>query len=202
MPITIHYSEIKKHIIGKNHFWGYSTIFISLILGSLIYISGNIISFSRGPIFTLLIFCLLVLSTYYILINLCRCRRFYKLYNSFFKQSNAQFCKIVVEKEGYQMKVPTRSYNVTIHPCPKLTNAVYFETDDYFLLFFTIQSLGFLQQVLRPFIFIKNNKEFYIKDTNVNIIRNFETIETEENRTIIFPNNYGITKVIILRNTK
>jgi len=199
----MNYPEIKKHIIGKKYFWNYSTkVFMFLILCCLIYINKNNISlsqdfFSQDFITTLLIFWILILSIYCMLINLYRCRSFYKFYNFSFKQYNAQFYRIIIEKENYKMTVPTRSFSTTIRPSPKQTNAVYVETDDFLLLFFSIQYFGLVRQVLKPFIFVKNNKEFDVKSTNVNVIRDFETIETEENRTLIFPNNYGITKVII-----
>ena len=197
----MNYSEIKRHIIGKKYFWSYSTrILIFLILGYLIYINRNSIFLAEkiisiGSISILLFFCLSTLSVYYMLMNLYRCQNFYKSYKNHLKHST-HFCKIVIEMEDYKMHVPMRS--ATIRPFPKSTNAVYLETDDDFLLFFSINFFG-VQQVLKPFIFIKNSKEFYVKGANKNVIRDFETIETEENRAIIFSNNYGISKVIIPR---
>jgi hypothetical protein len=51
--------------------------------------------------------------------------------------------------------------------------------------------------VLKPFIFIKGNKEISIKNNNVNIIRNFEIVDTEQGRMVIFPNKHGIKKMMI-----
>jgi hypothetical protein len=96
------------------------------------------------------------------------------------------------------MYVPNGT-SAVIRPSPKLINAIYLETDDFLLLFFSIGFWGIFQEVLNPFIFIKTSSEFYIKGKKVNIIRDFEIIETEQNKTIIFPNKYEIKKVIIPR---
>jgi hypothetical protein len=101
----------------------------------------------------------------------------------------------MVEKEDYQMKVVGRETKVRSRL--KLTNVVYFETDEFLLLFFSKQYLGLFQQILKPFVFLKTNKAFNIKDKNVNIIRDFKTVETEQSKTIVFPNRYDIKKVII-----
>ena len=196
----MYYSEIKRHIIDKKYYWSYCIIIIiSLVFGSLACINKVDFSFfySRGAIFTLLIFGLSILAIGCIWINLHRCRSFYKFYNIFLKGHNAQFNKIVIEKEDYKMQVSNNSYNATIRPAPKTTNVVYLETDDLLLLFFSIQYMGIFQRILKPFIFIKTDKDFFIKDKNINIIRNFEIVETEQSRTIIFSNKYGIKKVII-----
>jgi len=95
------------------------------------------------------------------------------------------------------MQAPYKSYNATITPFPKLTNAICIEEEDFFLLFFSIQYLGILQLVLKPLIFIKTEKEFCINDKNVKLIRDFEVVKTTENRTIVFPNKDGIKKVVI-----
>lgn len=198
----MNYSEIKKHVIGKSYFLNYSTrIFIFLILCYLIYIYKNIIfvlqvAIPGRLILTLLFLWMSTMSLYYVMINLHRCRNFYKFYINNLKEYDVHFCKIVVEKEDYKMHVPNGT-SATIHPSPKSMNAVYLETDDYFLLFFAISYFGLFQEVLKPFIFVKTAKEFYTEDKKVKVIRDFKTIETEENRTLIFPNNYGITKVII-----
>jgi hypothetical protein len=107
-----------------------------------------------------------------------------------------QLCEITVEKESYTMKVVNQSYDAKIHPMPKQTNAVYSETDDFILIFLSIQHFGIFQEVLKPFIFFKTDKVFFLNDKNVNVIRDFETFETEQGRNIIFSNRYGIKKVI------
>jgi hypothetical protein len=194
------YSEIKNHVINKSIFWAYGVIiFISLIIGYLACINkGEIVfSYSRGNIFTLLIFYLSIMAICCILINLYRCQNFYKVYNDFLKEYDAQFNKIIIEKEAYNMPVPYKSYNATIHPSPKQTNTVFIETDDFLLLFFSIQYFGLFQLVLKPFVFIKTDKKINLKYKNMKIIRDFKTVKTEENRMIIFPNKYGIKKVII-----
>jgi len=95
------------------------------------------------------------------------------------------------------MTVPNKLYDVEIKSLPKLTNAVYFETDDFLLLFFSIQNFVIFQQVLKPYIFAKSKNELNIKDKNVNVIRDFETVETEQGKTIIFSNKHGIKKLVI-----
>jgi hypothetical protein len=199
----MHYSDIKRQIINKNFLWGYSIIiFISLIFGCLIYVNKSSISLNndfyvRTILLIISFLCLSVLSICYGLANLYRCQSFYKFYKNHLKEHNTHFRKIVIEKENYKMPMPNTPRNVTIRPAPKSTNAVYLETEEFLLLFFSIRYLGLVRQVLKPFIFIKNNKEFYAKGANINIIRDFETIETGENRILIFPNSYGITKIII-----
>jgi hypothetical protein len=94
------------------------------------------------------------------------------------------------------MPVLYKSYDATIRPSLKSTNAVFIDNADFFLFFFSIQYLGVLQLVLKPLIFIKTKQEFYITAKNINLIRQFEIFETEENRTIVFPNKNGIKKVI------
>ena len=42
--------------------------------------------------------------------------------------------------------------------------AVYLKTDDFLLLFFSIQYVGLFQQVFKPYIFVEPDKMFYIKD--------------------------------------
>ena len=200
--MIMQYSDIKMHIINKKYLWGYSIMaFISLIFACLIYINKSSISLVnaflfRSIIILLLIFCLSALSICYMLVNLYRCRSFYKFYKNCLKEHNIRFHKVVIQMEDYKMHMPNGT-SATIRPSPKSTNAVYLETDDYFLLFFSIRYFGLVRQVLKPFIFIKNDKEFDLKGAKVSIIRDFETIETEENRILIFSNNYEITKVII-----
>jgi hypothetical protein len=95
------------------------------------------------------------------------------------------------------MQAPYKSYNAKITPFPKSMNAIYIKENDFFLLFFSIRYLGFLQLVLKPRIFIKTDKELFIKDKNVKLIRDFDIVETTENRTIVFPNKDGIKKIMI-----
>ena len=185
----MHHSEIINHIISKRYYLYYGIIiFISLLL--------ILLSF-YGTILALLMFWLSIMSIGCILINIYRCRRFLKFYNNYFKEYDAQFNRILIEKETYKVQVPYRSYNATIQPFPKPTNVVCIETDDFLLIFFSIQYSGILQLVLKPFMFMKTDKEFCIKDKCVNLIQNFEITETDENRTIIFPNKDGIKKIII-----
>jgi hypothetical protein len=108
-----------------------------------------------------------------------------------------QLCRITVEKEGYTMKGVNQSHDAKIHPMPKQTNVIYSETDDFILIFFSIQHFGIFQEVLKPLIFLKTDKVFFLNDKNVKVIRNFETFDTEQGRNIIFSNRYGIKKVII-----
>ena len=185
----MHYSEIKKHIINKKYYWGYSIIiFISLVL---VYFSFY------GSTLALLIIWSSIIAASYMLINIYRCRNFNKFYEISLKENSVQFTKILIEKEDYKLRIPYQSYNATIHPLPKPTNVVYIETDDFLLLFFSLQYWGIFQQVLKPFIFAKTDKKYYVKDKSVTVIRNFKMDKTEQGRAIIFPNNHGIKKVII-----
>jgi hypothetical protein len=135
------------------------------------------------------------------LTNVYRCWHFYKLYENYLNEQTAQLCKITVEKKGYKMKVPINSNDAEIHSMPKLTNAICIESNEYSLFFFSINYLGIFQEVLNPFILVKTNEEFYIKDKNVMVVKDFETIETVQNRIINFPKNrYQIVKVIIPRS--
>jgi len=182
------YSEIKKHIINKRYYWNYIIIIlISLILAA----------FSFYSTFALLFFLISIISIGCIMINLYRCRSFYKLYHNLLKEYDVLFIKIEIHKEDYKMQVPYKSYNAKISPFPKSTNAIYIEENEFIMLFFSMPYLGVLQLVLKPIIFIKTDKELSIKDTNINIIQHYETFETEQGRIIIFPNKNGIKKIII-----
>ena len=186
----MHYSEIRNHIITKNYYWYYCIIIvISLVLA--------LFSF-YGSVLALLIFWLSIMSIGCILMNYYRCRRFFKFYNNFLKDYNVLFDRALIEKESYRMSVPYKSYDATIQSSPKSTNVVYLETDVFLLLFFSIRYLGIFQLVLKPFIFLKPQKEFHTIDKSVTIIRDFKIIETEEDRTIIFPNKDGIKRIILL----
>ena len=185
----MYYSEIKRHIIGKRYFWSYYIIiFTSLVLVSLSFYT-NILS--------LLIFWLSIMSLVCIMLNFYRCRKFYNFYNLFYKENKIHFYKIVIVKEKYKMQVPNNTYYATIHPSPKSTNAACIETEDLLLIFFSIQYFGIFQLVLKPFVFIKSDKAIDIKDKNVNIIQNFEIVDTEQGRMVIFPNKHGIKKMMI-----
>lgn len=185
----MHHSEVRNHIINKNYYWVYYiTIFASFIL-ILFSFYGNILS--------LLLFWPSIMFIASMLINHYRCRSFCKLYNNYFNYCNGKFEKVLVEEKSYKMSVPYKSYNATIQPPPRATNVVYFETDDFLLLFFSMQHLEIYQLVTRPFIFVKPCKEFEMNIKHVNIIRNFKIAEDQEYRTIIFPNKYGIKKIMI-----
>jgi len=95
------------------------------------------------------------------------------------------------------MAVPYKSYDATVQPFPKQTNAICIETDDFLLLFLSIKYYGLFQLVLKPFIFIKTNKEFHLKDKSANFIRDFKMTEVEQNRVITFPNKDGIKRLMI-----
>jgi len=51
--------------------------------------------------------------------------------------------------------------------------------------------------VLKPFIFIKTDKDFYMKGKNANVIQDFKMVETERGRAVIFHNKHGIKRLII-----
>jgi len=199
----MHYSDIRRHIINKKYLWGNSMmIFISLGLGYLMYIDNITIYlnnfFSRGTPLILLILGLPILSARCILINWYRCRNFYKFYKDYLKEYSMHFYKIAVEKEAFKVG-GTYSFNdATIHPSSKSINAVYLETDNYLLLFFSVSFWGMFQEVLNPFIFVKPGKEFYTKYKNVKIIREFKMSQVKQNIVIDISNNKnGIKKILI-----
>ena len=193
------YSEIKRHIINKKYYWNYSICIItSLLLGYLCFDNLNISLLSfRDIIFWLSIFWLLTMSIGCIGLNLYRCRSFYKFYHNSLKEYNVQFIKIVIQNEDYKMQAFYQSKDATIRPFPKPANAIYIEENDFIMFFFSMHYVSLFQLVLKPIIFIKTEKELFIKDKNVNFIKKFDIIETEQNKTIIFPNKNGIKKLII-----
>jgi len=185
------YPEIRNHIIDKKYFWCYSIIFLlSFLLVFLLCLhkASISISFSRGNINALLILWLSLISIGSLLNNYYRCWSFYQFYNNSLQGYNAQFNKILIEKESYKMQVPSKSYNAIVQPFPKSANAVFLETDDLILLFFSIRYIEIIQFVPKPLIFIKPNKEYCISDKSVNLIRDFKIVETKEDKTIIFSN--------------
>ena len=185
----MNYSEIINYVISRRYFLYYSI---------LIFMSVVLVLFSfYGSIFSLLIFWLSIMSISCILINMYRCRSFLKFCNNYLKAHNAQFIRIIIEQEASKMPVPYKSYDATIQPFPKLANAVSLETDDLLLLFFSIRYIGIFQLVLKPFIFLKTDKDLYFKDKNTNIIQYFEIVEAERGRAFIFPNKHGIRKIIV-----
>jgi len=195
----MYYSEINRHIINKKYFWNYSiSIVTSLVLGYLYFDSINIsVAFFRNMLFLVSIFWLLTVPIGCILTNIYRCQTFLKFYNNFLRGYDVQFFKIAIEKEDYKMQVFYTSHNATIRPFPKSTNAICIETDDFLLLFLSIKYSGIFQLVLKPFIFVKTNKEFHLKDKNANIIQDFKMTEIKQNRIIIFPNKDGIKRLMI-----
>ena len=202
----MYYLDIKRHIINKKYLWGYSAmIFIPIIFGYLICTNKINIpfeAFSRGNfVFILLFLALPILSTRCILINSYRSQKFYNFYKNYLTEYNGHFYKIAVEKEAFRINTPHISPNdAAIYPSPKLTNAVYLETDNYLLLFFSVSFWGMFQEVLNPFIFVKPGKEFHARYKNTNIIREFKISQTEQNIVIDFPvNRNEIKKVIIPR---
>ena len=193
-------SDIKRHIIVRKYYFGYIiVIFVSVLLGYSVFTGEESISIFilRGMYFALAIICFSAILIGYIVINIYRCRSFYKFYNSFLRGYGAQFNRVFIEKESYKMSVPYKSYDAIIQPSPKPTNTVFLETNDFILLFFSIRYLSVFQLILKPFIFVKPDKEFCIKDKSVNIIRDFKITEAKEDRTIIFTNKDGIKKLII-----
>jgi len=193
------YLEVKRHIIDRKYFLGYSFIFfISFILGYLEYISTDI-NFTFSFLLGTAVFWLSIILIGIIVINIYRCRSFYNSFKNDLNGKTTQLYKIVIETKGYKMKVPYKSYDAEILSMPKSENTICIETDEYLLLFFSISFLGLFQEVLKPYIFLKTDKNFCMKDKKVNIVRDFETVETVQSRTIIFPNKYGIKKVIIPR---
>ena len=204
--MSIHSSDIKRHIINKKYLWSYSIIIsISFGYGYLIYINKIMTSFwddlSFRVIFPILIVLgLPILSMCCILTNSYRCQKFYKFYKDCLKEYNLHFHKIMVEREAFKVG-GTYSFNdATIHPYSKSINAVSLETDNYLLLFFSVSFWGMFQEVLNPFIFVKPGKEFHAKYKNANIIQEFKMSQTEQNIVINFPANRSeIKKVIIPR---
>jgi len=85
-----------------------------------------------------------------------RCKGFLKLNNNYFKVYNAQFIRIIVEKEVSKMPVPYKSYDTTIQPFPKQANAIYLETDDFLLLFFLNTLFGDISVGVKTFYFYQN----------------------------------------------
>lgn len=185
----MHHSKVRNHIINKNYYWCYYiAIFISLVL---------VICSLYGSILSLLLFWLSIISIGCMLINYYKCRSFVKLYDNFLNCYSVQFCKVLIEQKSYKMPVPYKSYNATIQSPPRQTNVIYLETDDFLLLFFPIQYLEIFQFAVGPFIFIKPYKKLDVNTKRVNVVRIFEITEDQEYRTIVFPNKYGISRIII-----
>ena len=199
----MHSSDIKRHIISKKYLWGYSIMtFIPPILVYLICVdktSTFLAIFSRGNIvFLFLILGLPILSIRCILINLYRCQNFYKIYKNHLIEHNVDFHKIIVEKEAFKLDALSSFNDAAIHSSPKSTNAVYLETDNYLLLFFSVSFFGVFQEVLNPFIFVKPGKEFHTEYKNAKIIRELKMSQIEQNMIITLPDNrYGIKKILI-----
>jgi len=59
------------------------------------------------------------------------------------------------------------------------------------------QHFYFVKEVLKPYIFIKTDKDVHIKNKSVRVVRDFKMIETEQGRTITFSNKQGIKRIII-----
>lgn len=195
----MNYLKVKRHIIDKNSFLFSSIIiFVSLILSYLIYLNGFSFSF-RSIILILLILILSLSSLIYIFINLLRCRNFNVLWENRFKKYDICFCKIDIKQDDYKIQALYSSYTATMSSFPKATNAIYIETGEFMLLFFSIKQFGFIQTVLKPFIFLKNEKISMQKE-HLDIIRDFDSIETTNGKIIIFPNKHGIKEIIIPRN--
>jgi len=199
--MSIIYSKIRKHIIGKKALWSFGllTLFF-LAWGYFVYFISDGIFFpiSTSGFLIWFISYLLIMGMNYSFVNLYRCKKFYQFCKNFLTESNVQFCEIMVEKKDYQMQVgPYTSGEVTVRPTPDPTNAICIETNEFILLFFSIQHFVVLKNVLKPYIFIKPDKKLHIKDKNVKIVRDFEIIETEQGRAIVFSNRHGIKRVII-----
>ena len=193
--MAMQYSDIKRHIIDRNSFWKYSIVLLLfLIYLSFIYMTEEGFSFLFVIILTAFI-CILLISN--MLINLYKCRRFYKFYKNYLDEQTTQLYKVSIEKEDYQMRVIGR--DTKVHSMTKPTNVISIETDDFLLLFLSIKYFGVFQQVLKPFIFLKTDTDICINEKSANVIKSYETDETEQGRTIVFPNRYNIKKVIIPR---
>lgn len=199
--MSILYLKIRKHIIGKNKNWNFSVQALRfLIFCCFIYLffRGILLSFPLWIIlFIFFISNLLIMCISYSFINLHRCRKFYKSCESFLTESDVQFYKIMIEKKDYQIQVPNSSQSATIHSCPEPTNAVCVETNEFLLLFFSIRHFVFVKEVLKPYIFIKTDKDFCIKNKSVNIVRDFKITQTEQGKIVVFPNKQGVNRIII-----
>jgi hypothetical protein len=138
---------------------------------------------------------LLIYNTF---VNFCRCRYFYKIIKNELSEKTIKLCKILVEQKEYKIKVPNKSYDVEISSMQKTKNAICIESNEYMLLFFSLNYFGIFQEVINPFVFIKKIEEFNIKFRNINIIKDFEIIENEQNSIYsLHENKYGIKKLII-----
>jgi len=198
--MSISYSAIKRHIIGKKKNWSFSLqTFLFLIFCYFIYLFRDIfLSFPLWIVlFILFISYLLAMGISYNFINLHRCKRFYKSCKTFFIENDVQFCRITVEKKDYKMQGINTTQEATIRPSPEPTNAVYLETDDFLLLFFSIQHFVFIKEVLKLYIFVKPDRDLCIKDKSVRIVRDFKITQTEQGKSIVFPNKQGIKRIII-----
>ena len=118
----MHYSEIKKHIIDKYTFGKYSVILYIFIL----YIFYNYVMREDSSFlfvfFWIAFICVLLVGI--ISMNLYKCRQLYKFYRDYLDEQNAQFCKIIIEKEDYNIRVGV--WNAMVRSAPIPTNAVYY----------------------------------------------------------------------------
>ena len=200
----MHYSDIRRHITRKKYLLGYCIMILTpLWLVYLAHVDKIIIPWDkmsfRGAPFALLFFGLPTLSIYCILINSYRCRFFYKFYNNCLKKYDLHFRKIMIEKGSYKIDAPyISSYKATVYPPQKTTNAIYLETDNYWLLFFSVSYWGIFQVVLRPFIFIKPDKDVHINYKNVTIIQKTQMFQSEQGIVIdLSTNRHNVKRVII-----
>ena len=193
------YLEIKKHINDKNNYWYYGII-ILMIMIFMILINFDIENyrFSRFTALDIAAPFLLIFSIRTILINSNRSRFFFQSFKNEINNGTAKLSKIVIGVKSYKMRVPKNTYVSEIQPMPKSTNAICIETSEYLLLFFSITYLGIFQEVLKPFVLVKTDNSSFDRDKNVVVIKDFEIIETAQNRTINFPNDsYQVTKAIL-----
>jgi len=198
--MSILYSKIRKHIIGEIFFWSLGALaFLLLIWSYFVYlIRGNVFfPFSLGNFLILFLSYLLIMSISYSFINLYRLKKFHEFCENFLTESDAQFCKIMIEKKDYKMLAPYTAHEAAVRPYPVPTNAVHFETNELLLLFFSVRHYFVIKEVLKPYVFVRPDKDLCIKDKSVNVVRDFEITETEQGKAIIFSNKQGIKRVII-----
>jgi len=192
------YSKIKKHIIGKAFFWRFgilTPVFLGWCYFIYLIMDNIFLPFSLGNLLIYALSFLLIMSIYYNFISLYRCKKFYKFHENSLTESNVQLCKINIEKKDFQVQVPNSTQSATVNSFPQPTNAVYLETDEFLLLFFSIQHFYIVKEVLKPYVFIKTDKDLHIKNKNVIVVRDFKMVETEQGRAITFSNKQGIKRI-------
>jgi len=198
--MSVGYSKIRKHIIGKNKNLSFCVqTLLFLISCYLIYLFIDALPYF--PLWTILftfsVSYFLAMSISYRCLNIYRYRKFYTLYEVFLTENDVQLCKIMVQKKDFQMQVLNSTQLATVSPLLLPTNAVYFENNELLLLFFSTQHFYIVKEVLKPYIFIKTDKDLHIKNKNVRVVRDFKMVEIEQGRAVTFSNKQGIKRIII-----